>query len=158
MSNHNHNAVTPTTGIWAGLYEQTMRRAFARSKCRGYIRFVNDPASISTGGLGEWRWERMFPQSQSDKTEYMVLKVIAEPKPKHHGMIGREAALAHMLMHIERGTQCSSWDPMHWSEECKAVEWEAMNRMGWAPANCDSYDPLTGEWTEYLTGIVTRNA
>lgn len=152
MTNHIQNLTTPTTGIWAGLYERTMRTAFTRSEYRGFISFVEDPAAISIGGLGVWHWERMFPMSETNKTEYVVLRVLNEPMTKHHGSIGREAALAHMLMHVDRGTQCSSWDPMHWSEECKAVEWEAMNRMDWSPWKCDSYDPETGEWTDYKTG------
>lgn len=156
MTNHNHTAPAPTTGIWEGLYVGSFRSAFARSKYRGLIHFVDTPAQVSTGGLGEWHWERMFPLSETNGTEYVVLTVLNEPMPKHHGMIGREAALAHMLMHVDRGTQCSAWDPKDWSEECKAVEWEAMNRMGWAPSNCDSYNPETGEWTDYISGTTYR--
>lgn len=156
MTNHNHN--TATAGIWEGLYHVTMRSLFARSKYRGLVRTVSDPSEISTGGLGEWHWERMFPKSATNKTQYVVLTALDEFSPKHHGGMTAEAIMAHMLVHVERGSQCTAADPMDWTEECKAAHWEAMNRMNWSPWKCDSYNPETQEWAEYLTGNVTRNA
>ncbi|GAB3621150.1 hypothetical protein GCM10027417_24110 [Glutamicibacter endophyticus] len=155
MSKHTHNHPTPTTGIWEGLYETTFRSAFARSKYRGYIKEHRGPIRFNNGGLGAWYWERTFPKSETRIDEHVVLHILLDPpSPKHHGDMSRENIIAHMLMHVDRGSQCSAIDPQHWNEECKAVEWEAMNRMGWAPANCDNYDPETGEWTEYLTGEI----
>lgn len=154
MTNHNHN--TATSGIWEGLYHVTMRSLFARSKYRGLVRTLSDPSEITTGGLGEWHWERMFPASTTNKTEYVVLTVLDGFNPKHHGGMTTEAILAHMLMHVDRGTQCTAADPMDWTEECKAAHWEAMNRMGWSPWKCDTYNPETGEWTDYATGNIHR--
>lgn len=154
MTNHTQNPAT--TGIWADLYHVTMRSLFARSQYRGLIRTVSNPNEISTGGLGEWKLERMHPKSETNQTEYVFLTVLDTYSPRHHGDIGAEAIIAHMFMHVERGTQCTAADPMEWTEECKAAHWEAMNRMGWSPWKCDSYNLETGEWTDYATGNIYR--
>lgn len=153
MNNHNHTPKTSTTGIWSGLFHSTFTSLFARSKYRGMIRVVNTPAEIPTGGLGAWHWERMFPASSADQTSYVALTVLDGYDPKHHGGITLEAIIAHMLVHVERGTQCTAADPLGWTDECKATHWEAMNRMGWSPWKCDSYDPETEEWIEYVPNV-----
>ena len=158
MTKPNRTTANANAGMWEGLYPATLRSVFARSEYRGLIKPAYDPVEISTGGLGEWHWERMFPSSATNKTEYVVLTVLHNPIPKHHGMISYESAIAHMLVHVEQGTQCNAWDPNEWTESCKAVEWESTNRMGWYPRNCDSYNPETWQWTEYLSGNITRNA
>lgn len=158
MTHLNRTTVNANAGMWEGLYHATLRSEFARSEYRGLIRPAYHAAEISTGGLGEWHWERMFPSSATNKTEYVVLTVLHNPIPKHHGMISYQAAIAHMLVHIEHGTQCSAWEPINWSGHCKAVEYEAMNRMGWYPGNCDTYDSTIGGMVGSVPNNILGNA
>lgn len=142
--------LTETTGLWYGQTFESLRRAFARSEYSGYIKEYGGPIRFDNGGLGAWTRERMFPHSETRLDEYVVLHILCDPpRTKFHGSISRENILAHMLMHVERGSQCSAVDPQDWNVECRIVEFEAMNRMVWHPGNCDTFNPFNKELIEW---------
>ena len=148
----NHPAWEPTdtTGLWDLWEFRTLRSAFSRSKFHGMVREYQGPIRFEHGGLGAWHWERMFPLSETNLTEYVVLHVLTDPPAtEHHGRMNQENILAHMLVHVERGSQCTSIDPQDWGVECRIVEFEAMNRMGWNTGNCDLFNPFTKAFHEW---------
>ncbi|MFJ5860848.1 hypothetical protein ACIQCM_05470 [Pseudarthrobacter sp. NPDC092439] len=89
----------------------------------GEIIAVDD---LPAGTLGEWSWVR---RGRGGKPE-IVLNVSRTAHTKHHGDWPREEQLAHMMLHIEEGSQCAGADPQHWGANERQLDTRAMQRMG----------------------------
>lgn len=131
---------------WKDFRYVDLMRDFMHSQFRGSAIFADHPAEVKGSGLGSWEWTKVGPNSQP----YVRLVMLDQPTTKHHGMRTREAVLAHMLVHVEAGTQCTSAEPQAWSDvECE-IELEAMRRMGWAPGCCNKWDAAANDFVEYV--------
>jgi hypothetical protein len=86
---------------------------------------INVVDSLPAGTLGEWSWVR-----RGRGKPQITLKVSRTPHPGGHW--SRSAQLAHMLLHIEEGSQCQGSDPGQWTVYEHELEARAMQRLGLA--------------------------
>lgn len=161
MSKHTQNENAPVrthfeetrlAHKWYDMSEHELRREFSRSQFRGMIKFTTDK-SVVPNGLGTWKWDT----SGSVSFPFVSLVVLDRPFTETYGEFSREMSLAHMIVHVENGTQCTNTDPQYWDDaECE-IELEAMHRMNWAPWFCDKWDPKTKSFVRYVP-LAKRNA
>lgn len=129
---------------WFDLSVAELRRAFARSGFRGYVTFTKDRARVPQG-VGAWKWDTFTEL----KIPYVSLTILDEPDTARHGVLTQAQALAHMLVHVEAGTQCISAEPEEWDDAEREIEFEAMRRMNWAPFCCDKWDDALQDFVRY---------
>lgn len=115
--------------VWEGWSYGSFEAWFHHNGAR--LQFSED---VPAGTLGTWKWE----QECSCKPERLILTMNSGasglwglPSPKHHGDWSREAAIAHMVLHVEDGTQCAGYDPQQWGAYERELDTRAMARMGW---------------------------
>lgn len=120
---------------WSNMSAHDLHREFMHSRFYGSAIFTKDRSRVPQG-LGVWKWDKFGAHS----TPYVSLTILEEPMTEHYGMRSREAVLAHMIVHVEAGTQCLSAEPKDWDDAEREVEYEAMHRMDWAPFCCDKWD------------------
>jgi hypothetical protein len=140
-------AATPAKAPWENWWSGSFESWFQRNGSR-----LEYSVEVPADALGMWKWE----QECSCKPERLVLTMNSGasglwglPSPKHHGDWSREAAIAHMVIHIEDGTQCAGYDPQDWDESERELDMRAMARMGWTSWNAlTRWDEERGEMVD----------
>ena len=133
---------------WWNFGARQLENEFEASQYRGRVVFTDNPDDINGDGLFSHEVFKLIRQD-GHETMFVIMTALRNFESRHHGHMDDYHILGHAIVHLERGTECTAKDPQDWDAECKAVEYESSNRMGFCDITCRTWDPVAESWIDY---------
>ncbi|WP_417374144.1 hypothetical protein [Glutamicibacter protophormiae] len=134
---------------WWNFGARQLEAELRGSQYSGRVTYTDNANDIAGDGLFSYEVLTTLPGLGFDIPPFVQLTVLRELKSRHHGPLSDYHILGHAIVHLERGTTCTAKDPQDWDDECKAVEYESSNRMGFCDITCRTWDPVAESWIDY---------